>query len=134
MPDDQARLVFGGMVQQDWFGFAFTLLFIFGAAITAMFAMDHAELGKRGEFYVLMLVSVIGMCLMASAGDIVMLYLAIETTSIPLYILAGFMTKGCEIDRIGFQIFALWGLDFYGDVVWFQPAVWIDWHDQPVWM
>jgi NADH-quinone oxidoreductase subunit N len=103
VPSLQSRLVFGGMVQQDWLGFAFKLLFIFGAAITAMFAMDHAELGERGEFYVLMLVSVIGMSLMASAGDIVMLYLAIETTSIPLYILAGFMRKDVKSTESGFK-------------------------------
>lgn len=103
VPDLQARLVFGGMVQQDWLGFVFKLLFIFGAAITAMFAMDHSELGKRGEFYVLMLISVIGMSLMASAGDLVMLYLAIETTSLPLYILAGFMRKDAKSTKSGFK-------------------------------
>jgi len=103
VPDLQARLVFGGMVQQDWLGFVFKLLFIFGAAITAMFAMDHSELGKRGEFYVLMLISVVGMSLMASAGDLVMLYLAIETTSIPLYILAGFMRKDAKSTESGFK-------------------------------
>lgn len=102
-PGSQTRLVFGGMMQQDWLGFAFKLLFIFGAAITAMFAMDHQELGKRGEFYVLMLVSVIGMCLMASAGDLVMLYLAFETTSIPLYILAGFLRKDMKSTESGFK-------------------------------
>ena len=41
----------------------------------------------------LMLVSTLGMSLMASAADLVMLYLAIETTSIPLYILAGFFAE-----------------------------------------
>lgn len=95
--------IFGGMVQQDWLGFAFKLLFIFSAAITAMFALDHPEMGKRGEFYVLMLVSVIGMNLMASAGDIVMLYIAIETTSIPLYILAGFLRKDAKSTESGFK-------------------------------
>lgn len=102
-PDSQARLVFGGMVHQDWYGFAFKMLFLFGAAITAMFAMDYTELGKRGEFYVLLLISVIGMNFMASAGDIVMLYVAIETTSIPLYILAGFMRKDAKSTESGFK-------------------------------
>lgn len=103
IPGTGSQPVFGGMVQYDWLGFAFKLLFIFSAAITAMFAMDHAELGKRGEFYVLMLVSVIGMNLMASAGDIVMLYIAIETTSIPLYILAGFLRKDAKSTEAGFK-------------------------------
>src|SRR5512141_3319509 len=75
---------FGNMIRFDWLGFFFKLLFMFGAAITALFLMDHEKVGHRGESYVLMLASTIGMCLMASAGDLVMLYLAIETTSIPL--------------------------------------------------
>lgn len=82
---------FGGTVRFDWLAFFFKLLFIFGAAITALLLMDHPEVGQRGEAYVLLLAATIGMCLMASASDVIMLYLAIETTSIPLYVLAGFM-------------------------------------------
>jgi NADH-quinone oxidoreductase subunit N len=82
---------FGSSIRFDWLGFFFKLLFIFGAGITALFLMDHDKVGHRGESYLLMLASTIGMCLMASAADLVTLYLAIETTSIPLYILAGFM-------------------------------------------
>ncbi|HEX8992212.1 MAG TPA: NADH-quinone oxidoreductase subunit N [Anaerolineales bacterium] len=81
----------GNMIRFDWLGFFFKMLFIFGAAITALFLMDHEKVGRRGESYVLLLASTVGMCLMASAGDLVMLYLAVETTSIPLYVLAGFM-------------------------------------------
>lgn len=103
VPGAGSQSVFGGMVQHDWLGFVFKMLFIFSAAITAMFAMDHSEMGKRGEFYVLMLISVIGMNLMASAGDIVMLYIAIETTSIPLYILAGFLRKDVKSTESGFK-------------------------------
>ena len=61
--------------------------------ITALLSVDMPEIGTRGEYYLLMLVSMMGMCLMASSADLIMLYLAIETTSIPLYILAGFLTK-----------------------------------------
>jgi NADH-quinone oxidoreductase subunit N len=102
-PPDESRLVFGGMIQQDWLSFAFTLLFIFAAAITALFAMDMKGVGQKGEFYVLMLVSTVGMCLMASSADIIMLYLAIETTSIPMYILAGFMTNDEKSTESGFK-------------------------------
>ena len=102
-PGQEARLIFGGMLHQDWYSFAFTLLFLFGASITTLLVMGMSELGDKGEFYTLLLISVIGMCLMASAGDIVMLYLAIETTSIPLYILAGFMTKDVKSTEAGFK-------------------------------
>ena len=79
------------------------MLFIFGAAITALFLMDHEKVGQRGEAYLLMLASTIGMCLMASASDLVMLYLAIETTSIPLYVLAGFMLSDDRSTEAGFK-------------------------------
>lgn len=94
---------FGGTLRFDWLGFFFKLLFIFGAAITALFLMDHEKVGQRGEAYLLMLASTIGMCLMASAADLVMLYLAIETTSIPLYILAGFMLSDEHSTEAGFK-------------------------------
>ena len=102
-PPDDGRLIFGGMIQQDWLSFAFVLLFLFAAAITALFAMDMKGVGHKGEFYVLMLVSTLGMCLMASSADIIMLYLAIETTSIPMYILAGFMTNDDKSTESGFK-------------------------------
>jgi NADH:ubiquinone oxidoreductase subunit 2 (subunit N) len=87
----EAELVWGGMVRYDGMGFFFKMLFIFAAAMTSLFMMDHKALGHRGEAYLLLLASTLGMSLMASASDIIMLYLAIETTSIPLYILAGFV-------------------------------------------
>jgi NADH-quinone oxidoreductase subunit N len=87
----QGVLTWGGMLRMDSANAVFRLLALAGGAITVLFTMDHENLAKRGEFYLLLLVSVLGMCLMASAADLIMLYLAIETTSIPLYILAGFL-------------------------------------------
>ena len=46
-PGDEAIFVWGGMLRYDWLGFTFKMLFIFGAAITALFAMDVEELGKQ---------------------------------------------------------------------------------------
>jgi len=96
-------LIWGGMLAQDWLGFTFRMLFLFAAAMTAMFSMDLPRLGNRGEFYVLMLASTLGMMLMASSADLIMLYLAIETTSIPLYVLAGFLTQDDKSTESGFK-------------------------------
>lgn len=101
-PADPA-IVFGGMLRHDWLGFFFKMMFIFGAAITALFMMDHESLGKRGESYVLLLAATLGMNLMAASSDLVMLYLAIETTSIPLYVLAGFMLSDNRSTEAGFK-------------------------------
>ena len=102
-PTNQGRLIFGGMLRQDWLGFAFTILFMFAAAITSLFAIDLKGVGFKGEFYLLMLISTLGMSLMASSADIIMLYLAIETTSIPMYILAGFITRDDKSTESGFK-------------------------------
>ncbi|MGE5222927.1 MAG: NADH-quinone oxidoreductase subunit N [Omnitrophica WOR_2 bacterium] len=102
-PGTQPQALWGGMIRHDWLGFVFQMLFIFGAAITSLFAIDNPDLGKRGEFYLLLLASTLGMNLMASAGDLIMLYLAIETTSIPLYVLAGFLTRDEKSTESGFK-------------------------------
>jgi NADH-quinone oxidoreductase subunit N len=99
----EPAIVFGGMLRYDWLGFFFKMMFIFGAAITALFMMDHETLGKRGESYILLVATTLGMCLMAAAADLIMLYLAIETTSIPLYVLAGFMLSDERSTEAGFK-------------------------------
>jgi NADH-quinone oxidoreductase subunit N len=96
-------LAFGGTIRFDWLGFAFKMFFIFGAAITALFMMDVEALARRAESYLLLVAATIGMCFMASASDLVMIYLAIETTSIPLYVLAGFMLDDDQSTEAGFK-------------------------------
>ena len=93
----------GGMVRFDWLGFFFKMLFMFAGAATALLLMDNENVGRRGEAYLLLLASLIGMDLMAASGDLVMLYLAIETTSIPLYVLAGFMLGDEKSTEAGFK-------------------------------
>jgi len=95
--------VFGGMLRYDWLGFFFKMMFIFGAAVTSLFMLDHEVLGKRGESFILLLAATLGMNLMAASADLVMLYLAIETTSIPLYVLAGFMLADKQSNEAGFK-------------------------------
>ena len=102
-PVNGSTLVWGGMISHDWLSYTLTLLVIFGAGITALFAMDYEELGGRGEFYLLLIASTIGMAFMASAADLVMLYLAIESVSIPLYILAGFFIRDIKSTESGFK-------------------------------
>jgi NADH-quinone oxidoreductase subunit N len=95
--------VLGGMIRFDWLGFFLKLLFMFAGAATALLLMDHERAGKRGEAYVLLLASLLGMNLMAASADLVMLYLSIETASIPLYILAGFLLNDEQSTEAGFK-------------------------------
>ena len=96
-------LVYGGMLRFDWLGFLFKMFFVFAAGVTALFFMDTDKLNQRAEAYLLLVTATLGMCLMASSADLVMIYLAIETTSIPLYILAGFLTGDEKSTESGFK-------------------------------
>ncbi|GAB4523605.1 MAG: NADH-quinone oxidoreductase subunit N [Anaerolineales bacterium] len=102
-PGSTPSVAWGGMVRHDWLGFTFGVIFLFGAGITTLLGMDVDDLGRRGEFYVLLLVSTLGMMFMAAAADVIMLFLAIETTSIPLYVLAGFFRRDTKSTEAGFK-------------------------------
>jgi len=99
----QPTPVLGGMIRFDWLVFFFKQLFMFAGAATALLLMDNEKVGRRGEAYLLLLASLLGMNLMAVSSNLVMLYLAIETTSIPLYILSGFMLGDEKSTEAGFK-------------------------------
>jgi NADH-quinone oxidoreductase subunit N len=102
-PLDQNYLIFGGVIRWDWMSWSMTVVFFFAGAITAMLVKDLDNLGNEVEFYFLMLTSILGMCLMVASADLIMLFLAIETTSIPLYILAGFFKRDEASTEAGFK-------------------------------
>ncbi len=102
-PGAEAELMWGGMLRHDWLAFIFKLLFLLAALLTTMFTIGWEAIWRKGEFYVLLLTSTIGMTLMAASADLIMLFLAIETTSIPLYVLAGFMTNDDKSTESGFK-------------------------------
>jgi len=99
----QPIAMLGGMVRFDWLGFFFKMLFMFAGAATALLLMDNDKVGHRGEAYLLLLASLLGMDLMAVSANLVMLYLAIETTSIPLYLLSGFLLADEKSTEAGFK-------------------------------
>ena len=102
-PGAEGVLAWGGMIRFDMLAYAFKLFFIFAAAISALFMMDIEGTSRRAEAFTLLLASTIGMSLMASSSDLVMMYLAIETTSIPLYVLSGFLLDDKKSVEAGFK-------------------------------
>jgi NADH-quinone oxidoreductase subunit N len=104
-PHADEGAIFGGMLRDDWLAFTFRILFVFSAAVTALLSSGVQGLRQKGEFYSLLVIATLGMNLMASAADLLMLYLAIETTSIPLYVLAGFLKKDNKSTESGLKYF-----------------------------
>ena len=62
---------------------------------------------ERGEYYTLMLFSIAGMMLMAQASDLIVVFLALELLSIPLYVLAAFDRPRTESEEAGLKYFLL---------------------------
>jgi len=81
------------------------LTLIAAALLTSMLCLEFRPSGNPGEFYALILFSTAGMCLMAGATELVMIFLAIELTSIPLYILAGYFRNDPRSAEAGMKYF-----------------------------
>ena len=93
--------LFEGMVLLDGFAVFFKVLTALATAIVIFMSIDCAELAERtqAEYYVFLLSVLLGMFLLSSASDIVMVYLALELVSIPSYLLAGyFKGKGSSTE------------------------------------
>lgn len=104
-PGSEVQLIWGGMLRFDAQGFLFRILFLAGASLTALFTCTDENISAKQEYYLLLTVSTLGMSLMASAADMLMLFLAIETTSFPLYIMAGAKLKDNRSTEAGIKYF-----------------------------
>ena len=82
---------FRDMVVLDNYALYFDLVICYAAALIVMLSMDY--LGRTGsesgEYYSLLLFSTSGMMLMASAGDLLVVFLSLELMSLSLYVLSG---------------------------------------------
>lgn len=87
--------LFQGMIAHDMFSAFFRGFFILSTAIVILMTMYSREVLylKKGEYYSILLSVCVGMCLVASGRDLIMIYLALELMSIGSYILAGFAKK-----------------------------------------
>src|SRR3990170_4897459 len=104
-PEAEQGLIFGGMLRHDWLAFTFKVVFLFSGAVACLLSLGVKEVHDRGEYYALLVFSTLGMTLMASAADLIMLYLSIESTSIPLYVLAGFIKRDEKSTESGMKYF-----------------------------
>ena len=84
--------LFNGMVANDAFAIFFKWLFLAAAALTILIAAQGSDFppDKIGQFYALLMAIVVGLFMMASATDLLMVYLAIELVSMVSYVLAGY--------------------------------------------
>jgi len=109
-PGAEPIFLWGGMLRLDSVGFLFRILFLVGVSLTSIFAETEGLVKNRPEFYAMLVFSAIGMAFMASAGDLIMLFLAIEIASIPLYVLAGVKVNNEHSVEAGIKYLLFGGL------------------------
>ena len=100
---------FFGMVVLDGFSLFVNALLLVSGLLGVALAYGYVKrMGiERGEYYTLLLFSVTGMMLMAQAADLIVVFLALELLSIPLYVLAAFARPKLESEEAGMKYFLL---------------------------
>ncbi|HEV2864402.1 MAG TPA: NADH-quinone oxidoreductase subunit N [Pyrinomonadaceae bacterium] len=104
-----ASSAFNGMIVLDPMRLSFTLVFLIVAALTVLVSMIWVEWEglPAGEFHTLLLFGTVGMMLMASGGDLVMLFLGLEILSIATYVMAGFRKSDLRSNESSLKYFIL---------------------------
>ncbi len=87
------QAIFNNMLAVDSFALSFKLLFLGIAALVILASVDYTSklAHLQGEYYALVLLSALGMMLMAATTELISIYIALELTSISLYVLVGFL-------------------------------------------
>jgi NADH-quinone oxidoreductase subunit N len=87
------QTTFNGMLAVDNFGVFFKLLFSGIAILVILASADYVSKFQnfQGEFYALILLSTLGMMLMASAAEFITLFVSLELVNLSLYALVGFL-------------------------------------------
>ena len=104
-----ATSAFNGMIMIDGFATFMSVIFLFSGLAGIAVAYDYLIRSgiERGEYYVLLLFSIVGMILMAAAADLIMVFLALELLSIPLYVLAGIAVPRPDSEEAALKYFLL---------------------------
>lgn len=103
------RTGFSDMIVIDDYAVVFKLIFLIGVALSIMLSIKYLEVEgeERGEYYSLMLFSVVGMMFMASGIDLLTLFISLELMAIPVYILVGYFKKDRKSNEASIKYFLL---------------------------
>ncbi len=100
---------FSEMVRASTISHFANFVFLLSGAIVTLISDRYLEEERIwfGEYYVMMFISILGMMLMASAANMAVLFIGLETMSIALYILAGLMRRDSRSNEAAMKYFLL---------------------------
>jgi NADH-quinone oxidoreductase subunit N len=100
---------FQNTLRADRFALFFTVVICGGAVVSVLMSVDflrqHAL--PAGEYHALLLLSTAGMIFLAGANDLIVLFLALETMSVAVYVLSGYMRRDLRSNEAGLKYFLL---------------------------
>ncbi len=102
-------VAFWNMVRVEGFSIFFHLLVIAISAVAILSSFEYLKVQRirAGEYYGLILFGTVGMCLMTSAIELVLIFVALEISSISTYILAGFRRREASSSESSLKYFLL---------------------------
>ncbi|HTF99129.1 MAG TPA: NADH-quinone oxidoreductase subunit N [Nitrospirota bacterium] len=100
---------FNGMFVSDPYSSQFKVIFLITAVLTILISLAYLPRKKaeQGEYYSLVLFATLGMMLMASARDLIVMYLGLELMALSTYILAGIMRHDRKSNEAALKYFLL---------------------------
>ncbi len=106
------NVAFGGMFVDDGFARFAKVTILLSAAAILLLSQDHmAKLGiLKFEYPILIALSVVGMMMMVSAGDLIALYMGLELQSLALYVVASLHRDDARSTEAGLKYFVLGAL------------------------
>ena len=106
---DVRDAIFDGRYVIDEYALILKALFLLVGYVVVLLSQNELEEGGyyQGEFYVLMLVSVLGMVMMASSRDLLSVFVALELLSIPAYMMAAWRKRDVKSNEAGVKYYLL---------------------------
>jgi NADH-quinone oxidoreductase subunit N len=103
------RSMFDGRYVIDDFSLVMKGMFLLAGYVVVLLAADHIREGDyyQGEFWFLMLSSIMGMVMMASSRDLISIFVALEFLSIPAYMLAAWRKRDSRSNEAGIKYYLL---------------------------
>jgi NADH-quinone oxidoreductase subunit N len=103
------RVLFGGGYVVDSYALVLKALFLLSAYVVVLLSTNYIAEGDywEGEYYQLILASVLGMMVMASARDLISIFVALELLSIPAYMLAAWRKRDLKSDEAGIKYYLM---------------------------
>jgi len=107
--DGSARFMFGGAYVVDNYALVLKALFLLSAYIVVLLSTNYIAEGDywEGEYYQMILASVLGMMVMASARDLISIFVALELLSIPAYMMAAWRKRDLKSDEAGLKYYLM---------------------------